>query len=438
MNLEITPLTSNLKGEITAPGSKSYSHRAFIAASLADGISVIKNPLTIGDVKVTIENLKALGVKILKSRESSFVIKSDKTIFKSIKKPLDCKNSGTTFRIFSALSLLINGGLELKGEFMKRTRPILPLLNALKTIGAKFEITKKKIKILPDQIVCNKIKIPGDISSQFITALLFTCPLLRCRDKDFFEIELTTPLVSTPYVRITLDVLKAFGIHVQDDLERGIFYITNEQNYRAQSYEIPGDFSSSAFIIAAAVLSPNRSNIIINNLSMQNYQGDSKIIEILRYMGANIEFNESKKQVIVSGGLTSNPLKGQKIDCNDIPDLFPILSVIGAFAKGETVLYNAGNLRLKESDRITSMARELKKMGVSVKEEKDKLTIYHCEKLQGALIDHEHDHRVAMACVIAALYANSNSQIKNIDIVKDSYPSFLEDLQKLGVKMDVR
>ena len=171
---------------------------------------------------------------------------------------------------------------------------------------------------------------------------------------------------------------------------------------------------------------------------MQNYQGDNKIIEILRDMGANIEFNESKKQVVVSGGLTQNPLKGQNINCNDIPDLFPILSVIGAFAKGETVLYNAGNLRLKESDRISSMARELKKMGVSVKEERDKLTIYYCNKLHGALIDHGYDHRVAMACTIAALYANSNSQIKNIDIVKDSYPTFLEDLQKLDVKIDPR
>jgi len=436
MDLEISPLTSNLMGEIIAPGSKSYSHRAFIAASLADGISVIKNPLVLGDVEITIKNLKALGVKIFKSSDTSFVIKSDKSIFESVKKSLDCKNSGTTFRIFSALSLLINRGLELKGEFLKRKRPILPLLSALETIGAKVEITKKKIRVKPDQIICNKIEIPGDISSQFITALLFVCPLLRCKDRDFFELELTTPLVSAPYVKITLDVLSTFGIHIQDDLERGIFYITHEQNYRAQSYEIPGDFSSSAFIIAAVVLSPKPSNVIINNLSMQNYQGDSKIIEILREMGANIEFIENKKQLVVSGGLTQNPLKGKEIDCKDIPDLFPILSVIGAFAKGETVLYNAGNLRLKESDRIASMARELTKMGVSIQEEKDKMTINHCENVKGTLIDHGYDHRVAMACTIAALFANSKSQIKNIEIVQDSYPSFLKDLQKLGVKIE--
>jgi len=278
----------------------------------------------------------------------------------------------------------------------------------------------------------------GDISSQFITALLFTCPLLTCENNDFIEIELTTPLLSIPYINITLDVLNAFGINIQRDLEGGKFFITIEQNYRAQSYEIPGDFSSSAFIIAAAVLSNEPTEVVINNLSMENSQGDKKIIEILREMGARIEFDENRKQVVVHGDLTNNSLNGVEIDCSDIPDLFPILSVIGAFAKEETVLYNAGNVRLKESDRITSMARELKKMGVNVKEEQDKLTIYHCDKLNGAKIDHGYDHRVAMACTIAALYASSNSQISDIEIVKDSYPSFLDDLQKLGVQMKVK
>ncbi|MFX0028284.1 MAG: 3-phosphoshikimate 1-carboxyvinyltransferase [Candidatus Hermodarchaeota archaeon] len=436
MDLEITPLMNSLMGEITAPGSKSYSHRAFIAASLAEGLSVIKNPLTIGDVAITIRNLKELGVKIIKSSENSYVVQSNTNTFKAIKKSLDCRNSGTSFRIFSALSLLVKGGLVLKGEFLKRNRPIIPLLNALQMLGAHYEISKKKIKIVREKILCNKIEIPGDISSQFLTALLFVCPLLRCEDRDYFEIELTTPLISVPYIRITLDVLNSFGINIQDDLEKGKFYITNEQNYRAQSYEIPGDFSSSAFIIAATVLSPRPSKVVINNLSMQNYQGDSKIIKILKDMGAKIEFNESKKQVIVYGDLSLNPLKGLKIDCKDIPDLFPILSVIGAYSEGETVLYNAGNLRLKESDRIAAMSRELKKMGVSVKEENETLTIYHCEELCGSQIDHGYDHRIAMACTIASLYANSNSRIKNIDIVKDSYPSFLEDLVKLGVKIE--
>ncbi|MHA2390791.1 MAG: 3-phosphoshikimate 1-carboxyvinyltransferase [Promethearchaeota archaeon] len=438
MDKEIQPLTSNLKGEITAPGSKSYSHRAFIAASLAEGISVIKNPLTSGDAETTINNLKVLGVKILKSSDNSYVVKREKGQFKPTKKSLNCKNSGTSFRIFSALSLLVKGGLVLTGEFLQRKRPILPLLNALTASGAKFKLSKKKVKIERKEIICNKIEIPGDISSQFITALLFISPLLSCKEKDYIEIEVTTSLVSVPYIKITLDVLSTFGINIQEDLEKGKFYITNEQNYRAQSYEIPGDFSSSAFIIAAAVLSTGSSRILINNLSMKNYQGDSKIIEILRNMGANIEFDESQKQVVVNGNRTQYPLQGLDIDCRDIPDLFPILSVVGAFAEGKTVLYNAENIRLKESDRISSMARELKKMGVEVLEENDKLTVFHCDDLKGVAFNHDNDHRVAMALVIAALYASSNSLISDIDIIKDSYPSFLEDLIKLGAQIKTK
>ncbi|MFX1490045.1 MAG: 3-phosphoshikimate 1-carboxyvinyltransferase, partial [Promethearchaeota archaeon] len=358
MEMEIKPLTSNLNGEITAPGSKSYSHRAFIAASLAEGVSIIKNPLVTGDVEVTIENLKALGVRILKSSDGSYVVKQDKDSFRPTKKLLDCKNSGTSFRIFSALSLLVEGGLTLTGEFLKLKRPIVPLLNALENLGAKYKIMDDSIMIKRKKIVCNKIRIPGNITSQFITALLFICPLIKCKDIDFIEIELTTPLVSSPFVKITIDVLNYFGINIQEDPLEGKYYITNEQNYRAQSYDIPGDFSSSAFIIAAVVLSNSSTSVVINNLNIQNDQGDKKIIEILRDMGANIEINEINNQVIIHGDFTKYPLRGVEVDCRDIPDLFPILSVVGAFAEGKTVLYNAGNLRLKESDRISSMARE--------------------------------------------------------------------------------
>ncbi|MHA2035581.1 MAG: 3-phosphoshikimate 1-carboxyvinyltransferase [Promethearchaeota archaeon] len=436
--MEIYPLTNNLMGEITAPGSKSYSHRAFIAASLAEGISVIKNPLTTGDAAITMNNLRLLGVKIIKSSGNSYVVKSDKGIFEKNKTPLDCKNSGTSIRIFSAISLLVKGGLSLTGEFLKLQRPIVPLLDALKSIGAKYVLSGNQIKIKRKNTLCDKVKIPGNISSQFVTALLMVCPLLVCKDRDFIEIELTTPLVSAPFVKITLDVLNTFGINIQEDLEKGKFYITNEQNFRAQSYDVPGDFSSSAFIIAAAVLSHKPSKVSINNLSMSNLQGDKKIVEILKEMGANIEYDEIKKQIIVNGDITAYPLKGIEIDCSNIPDLFPILSIVGAFAKGKTVLSDSSqHLRLKESDRISSMARELTKMGIKVLEEEDKLTIFHCDNIKGITINHENDHRVAMACTIGALYATSSSKVNNIDVVKDSYPSFLDDLVKLGAQIKI-
>ena len=436
MDVTINPIKTGLQGEIIAPGSKSYSHRAFIAASLADGISIIKKPLITGDVEITMNVLKSLGVKILKVNGNSYAVKKINESFKFIEEFIDCKNSGTSIRIFSALGLIIEGGLSLKGEFLKRKRPILPLLNALKYLGGNFKILDDQIQIKRENKTCQSIKIRGDISSQFITALLIVCPLLNCEKGNYIDIELTTPIISYPYVKITLDVLNAFGINIQEDIKNRKFTVLCGQRYRSQAYEIPGDFSSAAFIMVAAIISRKSSHVIINNLNVHNSQGDKKIIEILKEMGANIEYNEENSQIILNGNLNKYPLKGIEVDCQEIPDLFPVLSVLGAFAKGKTVLYNASNVRLKESNRMSAIARELSKMGVQVAEEEDKLIVHHCDNLKGTLIDHENDHRIAMACVIAALYADSISKVKNIEIVRDSYPHFIDDLKKLGVNFD--
>lgn len=436
-SLIINPISS-INGDIIASPSKSYSHRAFIAASLADGVSVIKNPLTSGDVSVTINLLKELHVNIREESGNTFLIKRTDKSYKYVYNSINCGNSGTTLRIFSALSLLIDEGLTFTGEFLKRNRPILPLLDSLKAIGAQYKLSKNTLHINRIHKFCEPIKIRGDISSQFITALLFLSPLLKCNNLDYIEIEITTPLVSYPYIQITLDVLKSFGIKILEKIDenrKGKYIIESQQKFRPQVYTIPGDFSSAAFVIAATVISQEDSHVVINNLNFQNPQGDKKIIEILRDMGANIEIFQNERKITIKGGTNRYPLKGIAIDCSEIPDLFPVLCVVSAFSKGKTTLYNASNLRLKESDRISVMARELKKMGVRVEEYDDKLVVYHCESIEGVKIDHENDHRIAMACFIAALYAKTTSEIKNIDIVKDSYPTFIDDFKKLGVSL---
>ncbi|MHA1467797.1 MAG: 3-phosphoshikimate 1-carboxyvinyltransferase [Promethearchaeota archaeon] len=188
-------------------------------------------------------------------------------------------------------------------------------------------------------------------------------------------------------------------------------------------------------MLPAAVLSPKDSKVTIKNLDIRNPQGDKKIIEILKRMGAKIEVNPN--EIIVIGNLVKNPLNGINIDCSDIPDLFPILSVVGAFAMGKTTLYNASNLRLKECDRISAMARELSKMGIKISEKEEELTIYHSD-LKGTTINHEGDHRIAMACIIAALYSNSISMINDAQIIKDSYPNFIDDLTMLGASIELQ
>jgi len=440
MNLRVNPIKS-INGEVKAPPSKSYSHRAFIAASLAEGVSIIKKPLIVGDVEVSIEILKKLGVKILKEGKDTYIVeKVNKTFIKS-DQVLDCRNSGTSIRIFSALSLLIDGGLSFKGKFLRRKRPILPLLDSLKELGGEYQLTKKALFIHRIKNNCDKIKIRGDISSQFITALLMICPLLICEKKDFITIEVITPIASYPYVEITKHILESFGINIFEELNTekiGKYYISSQQNYRTQIFEIPGDFSSIANIIAATIISPEDSQVVIDNLNFKKPQGDKKVIEILQEFGANIEIDQKRNRLIVYGNRNKNTLKGLDIDIYENPDLFPILAIVGAFAKNKTTLYNASNLRLKESDRISIVARELTKMGVKVKEYKDKLTVYHCKKLKGSKIDHEEDHRIAMAFTIAALYADSISKINKIEIIEDSYPNFIYDLQTLGAKIVLR
>lgn len=439
MSTKIDPI-SCLNGDVLAPPSKSYSHRVFIAASLAEGVSIIKNPLTVGDVGITIEILEKLGIKILNIGNMTYIVERTEKAFKKCDEILDCKNSGTSIRIFSVLSLLIEGGLSFTGEFFKRNRPIIPLLDSLNNVGVKYKISENVLSITRVNKKCNVIKIPGNISSQFITSLLMVCPLLKCEKNDYITIEVITPIRSYPYIEITKHVLESFGINIIEDLSHEKFaryYINIPQNYRTQIFEIPGDFSSIANIIAATILSPDDSKVIFYNLNFEKPQGDKKIIEILIKMGANIQIEESNNRMIVYGNRNKFVLRGLNIDVSQNPDLFPVLAIIGAFAEGKTTLYNASALRFKESDRIVIVAAQLTKMGVRVKQGKDKLTIYNCKKLKGSVINHEQDHRIAMAFIVASLYADSSSQINNIKIINDSYPNFINDLNKLGANIKI-
>ena len=438
MNLKIKTPSNPLNGTVIPPGSKAHSHRAFILAGFTEGASVLKKPLISGDLKVTIDTLKLLGVKITEIKEGSYVVSGKMNLTNESKEPIDCKNAGTTLRILTALSLLIDGGIIFKGEFLKRNRPILPLLESLVTLGAEYQLSKNILSIKRINKICNSIQIKGDISSQFITALLILCSLIKCEKMSVIKLNLTTPLVSYPYIKITLNLLEYFGINIIEKKDKNnllSYIIETGQNLRTQIYEIPSDFSSAAFIIAATVLSPKDSKVIIKNLDFQDPQGDKKFIEIIRNMGAKIDILKEEKEIIIYGNISKYPLKGLEIDCKDIPDLFPILSVIGAFAEKKTVLFNADNLRFKESDRISVMARELRNKGVNVIEKSDGMIIHHCEKIIGSSINHEQDHRIAMACIIASLYSTTESEIDNIEIVKDSYPNFIDDLEKIGANI---
>ena len=441
MKLLVNP-TNAFNGEIKAPSSKSYSHRAFFAASLSTGASHIINPTDDGDVKVTIQSLSLLGANFKKVNENpnEYLIEKGLNLHHINKISLNCKNSGTTIRFLAALSLIHRGELYLYGEFFSKKRPILPLLRSLEHLGVSYELLDQSLTIKQTEITCETIKIPGNISSQFISSLLFICPLIQANESNEINIEVTGPFVSYPYIKITLDVLNAFGIRIYEKIidDNLINYrIPLNQEYDAVEYQVPGDFSSIAFIIAAGVLSPSDSFIKITNINFFKPQGDRKFIEILKKMGAHIEEDIHSNTLIIEGNIKKYPLTGIEIDVKDIPDLFPILAVIGAHSTGFTTLYNALNLRYKESDRIEAIAEGLTKMGVKVEKERDKLIIHHCRKFKGINVNHHNDHRIAMAFIIAALFAEFPSEIAKIEIINDSYPEFINDLLIIGADLKI-
>jgi len=218
----------------------------------------------------------------------------------------------------------------------------------------------------------------------------------------------------------------------------GNLIIPCSQNYRGQVYDIPGDFSSAAYILGAATLAMNDLNVIISNLDFDSPQGDREIISYLREMGANILINPHEKMVKIKKGINKSPLEDFSIDCRETPDLFPILAVMGCFTNKVMKLTNIKNIRSKESDRVSGIARELKKMGANLEEDEDQLIIKENTKLNGADLNHGDDHRIAMALIVAAMFAESNSHISNVEIIEDSYPTFIEDLQKLGAHFKIK
>ena len=402
---EVIVRRSELKGSIKAPASKSYTHRALICAALAEGNSKIINFLDCDDTKETIDVLRRFGISI---NESGGALNVSGSGLVAPSEPIELGASGTTYRFLLPIAALAEGETRILTGGRLAERPIEPLLDALKQLGAEIKADGNSI-IINGKIKGGKVRIPGDVSSQFISGLLFIAPL----SEKGVEIELTTALESKPYVDMTVSVMKEFGIEVDGLKVRG------GQNFKAMDYEVEGDYSSAAFLLAAGAIN---GEVEVTGLNPESVQGDKRIIEILKGMSAEIDNSIKTKK--------SN-LEGIDIDVKDIPDLVPILAVLGCFANGETKILNAGRLREKESDRLAAMAAELGKMGAAIEEGEDSMTIKGGE-LSGARINPHNDHRIAMACAVAGLNAEGETVIENSDCVKKSYPEFFKDLTKVG------
>ncbi len=412
--------TDHLKGVVSAPPSKAYTHRMLIAASLSDGTSQIFNPLVSDDTQATLQAVKAFGAET-EFHENCWTIHGKEKL-KTPDRFIDCRESGSTLRFMIPVAALAPGHsiLSFRASFEKR--PISPLLESLKELGVESKVqgNGSSVMVCGGGIRGGKTSIRGDISSQFISGLLFACP----RAKVDTKIAVTTKLESKGYVEMTLEVLVKHGLEgaVNDDLS--CLWVPSNQSYLPCDHTVPGDFSSAALLLAAAVVTS--SQVTVKNLDYRTCQGDRAIVGILEEMGATVKIGDDS--VAVEG----DNLVGVDIDAKDVPDLVPVCAVIGCYAEGRSEIYNAKRLRYKESDRLVSICAELKKMGADIVVNEDGLTINGGCRLHGATVHPHNDHRIAMACAVAALGAEGKTKIQNIECINKSYPQFFSDLRLLG------
>ena len=413
-----------LKGEVCAPPSKAYTQRMLIAAALSHGTSKISGPLFSDDTEATLRAVKALGAKV-KAAEDCWTVEGAAPL-KGAKTPIDCGESGATLRFMIPVAALApEPSIFVLGKSLEQ-RPIEPLLQSLKQLGVEAHLQrlgdKASIHVQGVGISGGKTAMRGNISSQFISGLMFACPL----SQEDTEITLTTPLESKGYVQMTKAVLAEHGIkvHISEEFDR--LRIPSNQTYKPCDHRVPGDFSSAAFLLAAAAITP--SEVSVKNLEYETVQGDKAILGILKRMGVNGRVCPDKVEIEGKGGL----LKAADVDARDIPDLVPVCTVLGCYAKGTSKIHDAHRLRYKESDRLTSLYLELKKMGAKIAIDGSSLTVKGPCALHGATINPHNDHRIAMACAVAALGASGETRIQDSECVRKSYPKFFTDLRALG------
>ncbi|TGC11496.1 3-phosphoshikimate 1-carboxyvinyltransferase [Methanolobus halotolerans] len=417
---------SKINGEVFAPSSKSYTHRAITIASLSDEC-VVHRPLMSADTFATIRACESFGANI-ERKDDRLIIQGMNGKPKVPGNIIDVANSGTTLRFMTAIAALTKGVTVLTGDSSIRTRPNQPLLDVLNRLGVEAYSTRGNG--CAPLVVKGGLKgaittIDGSISSQFVSALIIACPLTT----KSTTLSIKGEMKSKPYVDVTKELLEQAGCEILTEETNNIkFIIPANQKYDLKDYTVPGDFSSASYILAAAAMTG--STVIVKNL-FPSKQGDVEIIEVLRRMGADISWDRVKGVVRITG----NGLQGTTFDAGATPDLVPTIAVLAACAQGVTVIENAEHVRYKETDRLHAMALELTKMGITVKEETDKLTI-NGGTLKSADLHGWHDHRIVMALTIAGMVAG-NTTVDTIESVEISYPNFFEEMQSLGAELKI-
>lgn len=421
--MEVCVTPSPLRGILTAPPSKSVSHRLLFAAALCKKPCKIRNITLSEDVLATIRAFQALG-KNMEPEDDSTLLLSGEVSNRNVK--IDCGESGSTLRFLIPVLAALGIEAELTGHGKLPSRPLDPIIELLSKNGIEFSHTNGLPLRMKGKLQGSEFSIRSDVSSQFITGLLFAAPILE-RD---LTIQLVGKRVSQPYLDITVDVLRQYGIMVKET-EMG-YQVLEGQDFKACDCAVEGDYSNAAFFLCAGAM--GILPITINGLNPQSYQGDREILSILHQFGA--EISNIGNQIQIRGGA----LRGITIDAENIPDLIPILSVVAAFAEGDTVIENAGRLRIKECDRLSAVSEFLTQFGAKVWEYPEKLVIRGSAGIPlrgGCFVSAHNDHRIAMAEAVAAAYSCDPVTISSAESVKKSYPAFYEDFNTLGGNANV-
>jgi 3-phosphoshikimate 1-carboxyvinyltransferase len=418
---------SKINGSARCPSSKSYSHRAIAIASLADGQSKITNVLLARDTLATLAGCCALGPEI--KHEGTTLGVRGSNYLNPPENVINAENSGTTIRIMTAMSGLVKRGYTvLTGDQSLRTRPMQPILDALVQLGVEAYSTKENgtppLVVKGGGIKGGMTVVDGSISSQFISGLLIAS--IYADSKILMKVK--GNLVSKPYIGATLAIMKHFGVSVDHNPDMREYYIKNAR-YSATKFDIPGDFSTAALVLAAGALAGEK--IKVNGLSFTLPQGDSQILDILERMGCLIRMDEANGEVVVEG---TECLEGGDFDLTDTPDLLPVVSILALKAKTPVTITGVAHARVKETDRVANIAKELVKFGARVEEVYDGLKITAPRHIKNASLEAYNDHRLFMAFTIASMLTEK-SIIAGAESVDVSYPNFVADMKDLGANI---
>ncbi|MEE4358239.1 MAG: 3-phosphoshikimate 1-carboxyvinyltransferase [Desulfococcaceae bacterium] len=411
--IEIKP-QKTIQAEITVPGSKSYTHRTFIAAALSDGPCTVSNALRSEDTLLTLDALKAFGVSV-EDRNGQFIINGTSGNLTAADE-IYLANSGTSMRLLTAIAALAKGRSILTGTERMKERPIRDLLEALTQAGVEAKSLAGNgcppVEIIGGDVKGGKVQIRCAVSSQYLSGLLLMAPCT----KEGMEIQVTEGPVSKPYIDLTVDIMQRFGISLE---RKGYEYfsVPGKQSYRSGSFTVEGDASNASYFWAAAAVTGGK--VKVRGINGDSRQGDVRLTECFEQMGCRII--REKDGITLIGG----KLRGIETDMGNMPDVAPTLAVVAAFAEGTTLIRNVAHLKAKECDRLTAVATELSKMGADITATEDSLIIRGGNPLHGAEIETYKDHRMAMCMAVAGLKV-PGVRITDEMCVEKSFPDFWE------------